>query len=198
MTIDEIITNPPRDEYIDQYSSQLYNSPIVAKIDELNLHKKQSTTEIEYGLFNKDKLVGYFSLEYFGKNKWMVTLVQLAQAYKGRGLGTFFYDYAVMNDKLTLVSDSTNTDGIHGSKNLWIRLKNNNKYLVKGYDVKLDKVFDIDNLNDIYNNDSNVRFVAIPGSETINECLTRIQSQMSKRHVVWYGRGTTTETFFNF
>ena len=68
MTIDEIITNPPRDEYIDQYSSQLYNSPIVAKIDELNLHKKQSTTEIEYGLFNKDKLVGYFSLEYFGKN----------------------------------------------------------------------------------------------------------------------------------
>jgi hypothetical protein len=199
MNVSEIITNPPRDEYIDQYSAPLKQTPVVSKISGLNLHKLSTPTEIEYGLFNESNLVGYFSLEHFDKNKWTVKLVQLAQAYKGKGLGTFFYDYAVMNDKLTILSDATNTDGVHGSKGLWLKLKNNNRYTVKGYDVKTNTMFDPKNPEDIYlDNNPDVRWIAIPGNETINESLIRIQALMKKRHVVWYGSGTTSETYFNF
>jgi hypothetical protein len=117
MKIVEIITNPPRDEYIDQYSSRFIQSTAVASIKELTLKRVRTGNEIHYGLFDKlNRLVGYFHLEKYKDELWQVILVQLAQAYKGQGLGTFLYDYAVMNDKLKILSDATNTGGPHGSR----------------------------------------------------------------------------------
>lgn len=199
MNIAEIITNPPRDEYIDQYQGSFKNAEIVARIRDLVLKKSASPTEIEYGLFDQqDRLVGYFSLYYYGKDIWVVSLVQLAQAYKGQGYGTFFYDYAVMNDKLKLMSDSTNTDGVHGSRKLWTSLKQKQRYEVVGYDTDTDTILPDITPEEIYRNQANIRWLAMPSSQTINEAMEYQQSLMSKRHLVWYGPGTTTEDYFNF
>jgi len=199
MLIAEIITNPPRDEYIDQYTETFKLSLTVAKIKDLSLKKVESEDEIQYGLFDtKDRLVGYFSLDYIDNDLWVVTLVQLAQSYKGQGLGTFFYDYAVMNDKLKIMSDSTNTGGVHGSQNLWERLKKNNRYQVVGYDTQTKQIIPDATPEMIYDNKPNTRWLAIPPVETINESIIRIQQLMKKRSIVWYGPGTSTEDYFNF
>jgi hypothetical protein len=199
MNISEIITNPPRDEYIDNYSSFFKDSPVVAKIKNLVLKKDATETEIQYGLFDiEDRLVGYLSLYYYGKDIWVVSLVQLAQAYKGMGYGTFLYDYAIMNDKLKILSDATNTGGPHGSKTLWKSLYNKNKYDIVGYDTETDTILKDIHPDDIYNNKPNIRWLAIPPNETINEALIRIQQTMKKTYVVWYGPGTTTEDYFNY
>jgi hypothetical protein len=117
MKINEIITNPPRDEYLDAkiYPFQTPNCQAVSSIDGLVLKRVLDGDDLYYGLFNKqNQLVGYFHLVQY-KDMWQVSLVQLAQVYKGKGLGTFFYDYAVMNDKLKVLSDESNTGGPHGS-----------------------------------------------------------------------------------
>lgn len=195
----EIITNPPRDEYLDSRRWNLDNAQEVATIKDLTLRKATSNTEIHYGLFDKkDNLVGYLSLDYAGKNIWEVTLVQLAQAYKGLGYGTFLYDYAVMNDKLRIMSDGTNTDGVHGSKNLWLRLKRNNRYSVVGYNKKDQNIMPDATEDDIYNDSVDIRWMAIPSDKTINESITHIQATMRNRYVVWYGPGTTSDEYFNF
>jgi hypothetical protein len=199
MNIEEIITNPSRDEYIDQYQSNFRNAESVAKIRNLLLKKSASPSEIEYGLFDQqDRLVGYFSLYYHGQDIWVVALVQLAQAYKGQGLGTFFYDYAVMNDKLKIMSDATNTDGVHGSRNLWQSLKKKSRYQIVGYDTDKEEILPEVDSDQVYNNQANIRWLAIPGDKTINESIQYQQSLTSKRHIVWYGPGTTTEDYYNF
>ena len=199
MKITEIITNPPRDEYIDQYQNKFLNADSVAAIKDLVLKKIQDSISIEYGLFDSaDRLVGYMSLDYHGNKIWEVTLVQLAQAYKGLGYGTFLYDYAVMNDKLKIMSDASNTGGPHGSKELWTRLINNNRYPIVGYNTKTKSVIDNATFNDIYDNKPNTRWLAIPPADTINESLQKIQKTMKNRYVVWYGPGTTTENYFNY
>lgn len=199
MKIVEIITNPPRDEYLDRYNFELKDATPVAKIKDLILKKSQSLSEIHYGLFDhKDRLVGYFGLSLYKKDLWQVDLVQLAQAYKGMGYGTFLYDYAIMNDKLKVLSDSTNTGGPHGSKNLWQSLYNKKRYNIVGYDTASGNVINDVHPDDIYNQKPNIRWLALPPDETINESLTRIQGHMKNRYVVWYGPGTTTEEYFNY
>tara|TARA_R110000868_G_C10844729_1_gene760340 strand:+ start:262 stop:861 length:600 start_codon:yes stop_codon:yes gene_type:complete len=199
MNIDEIITNPPRDEYIDKFSSDFDDAPVVAKIKDLKLKKSESLEEIQYGLFdNHDRLVGYFSLYYYGDGIWEVSLVQLAQAYKGFGYGTFLYDYAIMNDKLKVLSDSTNTGGPHGSQKLWKSLYNKKRYPIVGYNTKTKQIMKDITPDQVYNQTSNIRWLALPSDKTINESITDIQKIMKNRYVVWYGPGTTTEDYFNF
>jgi hypothetical protein len=197
MKVTEIITNPPRDEYIDDYTCGLRLVPTIATINGLELKQGGSSKEIEYGLFDKKKLVGFMSLEQY-KEYYVVTLVQLAQAFKGMGYGTFLYDFAVMNDKLMLLSDATNTSGKHGSRELWNRLRANNRYKVIGYDMKHDMELPNATEADIYDNDPNTRWLALPPQTTINESITMIQDTMKKRFVVWYGPGTTTPDYFNY
>ena len=199
MNVQEIITNPPRDEYLDDFRYRFKDASPVATIRDLTLKKKINSTEIDYGLFDKDNnLVGYLSLEYAGSDMWTVVLSQLAQAYRGLGYGTFLYDYAIMNDKIKLLSDSTNTGGPHGSKSLWARLISNNRYKIVGYDIKTNSVIHNATVDTIYDNKPNTRWLALPPNETINEALERIQNHMKKRYVVWYGPGTTTEEYFNY
>ncbi len=199
MKLREIITNPPRDEYLDQYQRKFDDAESLVTIRGLVLKKISTASEIEYGLFDDlNRLVGYMALDYRGDNIWEVTLVQLAQAYKGQGFGSFFYDYAVMNDKLKLLSDATNTGGPHGSRSLWQRLISNARYQIVGYDTQTKSVISDASPDMIYDNQPNTRWLAIPPFETINESLQRIQSTMRNRYVVWYGPGTTTEDYFNF
>jgi GNAT superfamily N-acetyltransferase len=199
MKIQEIITNPARDEYIDGYAQQFDRAEPVVRIRDLTLKKSASPTEISYGLFDdRSRLVGVMQLEYRGRDIWEVVLVQLAQAYRGQGYGTFFYDYAVMNDGLRVMSDATNTGGPHGSRALWTRLRAHGRYDVVGYDTKTQTIIPDATEDAIYDHRPNTRWLALPPGETINESLTRIQSTMKSRWVVWYGPGTTTEDYFNY
>ena len=199
MNINEIITNPPRDEYIDDHQQKFRDINSVATIRGLSLKKIMSDDEIEYGLVDdKDQLVGYLALEDAGNSMWVATLAQLAQAYKGLGYGTFLYDYAVMNDKLKLLSDATNTSGKNGSVELWNRLRNNKRYDIVGYDVDTNQIIPDATFDMIYNEKPNTRWLALPSSKTINESLTYIQSNMKRRFVVWYGPGTSTPEYFNY
>jgi hypothetical protein len=50
---------------------------------------------------------------------------------------------------------------------------------------------------DVYNDRENIRWLLLPSVESINETLIRIQSHMKDRYVVWYGPGTSSETYFN-
>ena len=197
--IDEIITNPPRDEYIDDYTALFNDAPVIATIRGLVLKKSMSDDEIlAYGLFNHDQLVGLMSLEYYWHDIWTVTLSQLAQAYKGMGYGTFLYDYAVMNDKLKIMSDSTNTSGKYGSMELWNRLRSNRRYEVVGYDLETHEIIPNATSENVYDNNPDTRWLALPPSKSINESLMHIQSHMKNRYVVWYGPGTTTPDYFNY
>lgn len=171
----------------------------MAKIKNLTLKKSSNNLEINYGLFDEnDNLVGYMSLYKFIQGMWEVSLSQLAQVYKGQGYGTFMYDYAVMNDNLKLISDATNTGGPHGSKELWLRLRNNRRYDVVGYNTETREIIPDATPDMIYDNKPNTRWVALPPGQSINESLTAIQSHMKKSYVVWYGPGTTTEDYYNF
>ena len=199
MKITEIITNPPRDEYLDNHNFEFKNAVTVASIRSLELRRSDMDDGIVYGLFNtKDELVGYLQLDKYHNNIYTVRKVQLANAYKAQGFGTFLYDYAVMNDKLSILSDETNTGGIHVSKNLWLRLKSNNRYQIVGFDTVTDSIIPNATAEMIYNNEPNTRWLAIPPGATINESLTRIQRNMRDRYVVWYGPGTTSEDYFNY
>lgn len=199
VNVAEIITNPPRDEYIDQYANVFDLAAPVARVKDLLLKKNVNVDVMEYGLFDQSqRLVGYFRLEKAHGSIWEAILVQLAQAFKGQGYGTFFYDYAVMNDKLHVVSDATQTSGPYGSRTLWLRLRDNARYPVVGYNMLTQSTIPQADPDQIYNNDPNFRWLAIPNNETINESLTRIQNAMKHRTVVWYGPGTTTEEYFNF
>lgn len=199
MNIQEIITNPPRDEYIDNYGPSFAIAPAIAKIKDLTLKKISEPSEIQYGLFDdKNRLVGYLSLYYYGNDIWEVALVQLAQSYKGMGYGTFLYDYAVMNDKLKIMSDSTNTGGVHGSVNLWKRLRDNNRYQIVGYDTENKKIIPDATDKEVYNQKTDMRWLALPTKESINEAIIMIQSTMKKRYLVWYGPGTSSENYFNY
>jgi len=199
MKIQEIITSPPRDEYLDNYEKWFNNADVISKIRQLTLKKLQKSDEIKYGLFDdKDRLVGYLSLYHYKNDIWQVGLVQLAQAYKGLGYGTFLYDYAVMNDKLKLLSDESNTGGPHGSRELWQSLYLKHRYTIMGYDTDTDTMLPDVTPSDVYNNKTNIRWIALPPNETINEALTKLNQRLKDRYIVWYGPGTTTKEYFNY
>lgn len=200
MKIEEIITNPPRDEYLDNKVSCFSSAIPVAKIKNIVLKKANDEDQLFYGLFDQsDRLVGYLELmQYENTDMWQVLLAQMANAYKGQGYGTFLYDYAIMNDKLKLLSDETNTGGPHGSKNFWSSLYSKKRYDIVGFDTETDTVIPDIHPDDVYNEKPNIRWLAVSPSETINEAITRIQAGMKSRYVVWYGPGTTTEDYFNY
>lgn len=200
MKIEEIITNPPRDEYLDNKLLHFNNAVPVATIKHLTLKKSELDDQIYYGLFDDaDRLVGYLELaQYENTDMWQVLLAQLANAYKGQGYGTFLYDYTVMNDKLKLLSDETNTGGPHGSKNFWLSLYAKKRYDIVGFDTETNTVIPDIHPDEVYNENPNIRWLAVAPNETINESIIRIQSHMRNRYVAWYGPGTTTEDYFNY
>ena len=130
-----------RDEYIDSKVSYFNNANIVYTINNLNLKKYISTDqeELYYGLFDKSKLVAILQLESI-KQGWQVRLTQVQEPYKSQGYGSFMYDYAVMNDGLTLLSDTSQTEGqLGGSKGLWEKLYRQGRFTVGGYNLETDE-----------------------------------------------------------
>lgn len=190
MKIDEIITNPSRDEYLERYNGVFDSAPIVVTIRDLELRKIVTSDSIRYGLLNeKGQLVGYLELQKYNETLWQVVLVQIAQAYKSQGYGTFVYDYAVMNDKLSILSDVNQSEGgPGGSKGLWEKLYRHGRFTVCGYDLSTDTVLPDATPSDVYNQKDNICWLATPGDKSINEMLIQENAKYEgKRSIVWYG-----------
>lgn len=175
MRLHEIIINPARDEYLANYANYFNEASTVATIRNLTLKKAQTNSDIHYGLFDStEDLVGYFSLYKpvdLKNDIWCVALSQLEKKYKGQGYGAFLYDYAIMHDKVKILSGDTNTSGPFGSKELWLRLRTNNRYAVVGYDTETNEIIPNATPEMIFNNKENARWLALPPGETINETL---------------------------
>lgn len=195
----DAITQPlGRDEYIDHQRMYFDHSPSVYQIHGLELKKySPDDTTLWYGLIDTGPktpvLAGILKLEKIPPG-WQVRLIQIQQPYKSQGYGTFLYDYAVMNDGLTLLSDFSQTQGdLGGSEGLWTKLYRQGRYRVCGYDLDRNvmvPVHDIQDINaKIYNQKENIVWMAMPKEtpETIHEMLSRLQTQNPHRVFEWYG-----------
>ena len=78
-----------------------------------------------------------------------------------------------------------------------MRLYNQGRFNVCGYDLSTDTVLPEATPNDVYNQSENICWLATPKNETINEMLIRENARYNgKRNIVWYGPTTVTSDNF--
>lgn len=200
--IADAIENPiGRDEEIG-YKSVYFpqSSHELMKVNDLTLKKYISPdqTKIYYGLVtNQNELMGILQLEKEG-NFWQIRLSQIVEKYKTQGFGSLLYDYAVMNDGLTLISDFSQTAGkLGGSRGLWEKLYRQGRFTVCGYNYDTQEIIPLTDASEIstkiYTQKEDVVWMATPKpiKESINEMLTRINKRNKYRHIEWYGTNIT-------
>jgi hypothetical protein len=169
------------------------NDNTVYTINDIQLKKYINDDEIYYSLICGDNLIGLLQLENIGIG-YQVRLSQIVESYKSQGYGSFMYDYAVMNDGLTLFSDTSQTEGnLGGSRGLWEKLYRQGRFTVSGYNLDTDEYIHLNDSSEIsdkiYNQKEDIVWVAFPKkkAETISEMLNRLNQQNKYRTVVWYG-----------
>lgn len=189
-----------RDERIDYKSIHFEQSPVLKKIGDVVLKKCQPTEdELWYGLFVKvngyTNLVGILQLERYNLY-WQVRLTQIDESYKSQGFGSLLYDYAVMEDGLTLLSDITQTSGDKGgSRGVWEKLYRQGRFTVCGYNVDSGEIISLSDSSEIsakiYNQKEDVVWMATPKPlrEGIEDMLIRLNSKNKYRTITWYGPG---------
>jgi len=186
-----------RDEEIGVKSVYFTKQPTLKEVGDIALKKYVSpdNTEIYYGLVEINttlKLIGILLLEKEG-NLWQVRLSQVEEKYKSQGFGSFMYDYAVMNDGLTLISDFSQTSGKEGgSRGLWEKLYRQGRFTVCGYNVDTHEIIPLNNASEfdkIYTQKEDVVWMATPKplQESIDIMLTRINTKNKHRTIAWYG-----------
>jgi len=196
--LDAIASPLGRDEIIACKSDYFTNKTPIATVNELALKKYETDNDLWYGLVDSDDLVvGILQLEREGKF-WQVRLTQVEEKYKSQGYDSYLYDYAVMNDGITMLSDFSQTDGsLGGSRGLWEKLYRQGRFTVCGYNVDTGETIPIRDMLDvntkIYNQSDEVVWLATPKplKESINEMLTRVNAKNKNRTIVWYGNGVT-------
>lgn len=197
--LDAIESPIGRDEVIAHKSSSFANTPALIQIHGLTLKKCVVDNDLWYGLLedNTNNLVGILQLEQHNKY-WQVRLAQIEEKYKSQGFGSFLYDYVVMNDGLTIISDVSRTSGsLGGSRGLWEKLYRQGRFTVCGYNIDTDEFIPLDNYSDIsgkiYNQKEDIVWMATPKQvrETIGEMLNRINNRNKHRSVEWYGPSIT-------
>jgi hypothetical protein len=198
--LSDAISNPlGRDEEIGYKSVYFAQLPTIYKINGLELKRYVSAdkSEIYYGLIDPTVtptvLAGIVQLEKVD-SFWQVRLTQITDPYKSQGYGSFIYDYAVMNNGLTLLSDTLQSEGsLGGSKGLWEKLYRQGRFTVCGYNMNTGNIIPLTDSSDIaskiYNQKEDVVWMATPKKiqETINEMLSRINNKNKHRTIQWYG-----------
>lgn len=205
--IREVITSPARDEYIDQYAACFSKSPVIDTNNGVALKQVSNDENIMYGLFDQNNpttIVGILILRSYNDKYWQVELSQIEERFKGQGFGTYLYDYAIMNDGLSVLSDSHQTEHSNGSSwQLWCRLYGHGRYKVCGYDLTTDTILPDANPNAIKNQKDNIVWLATPKGERIHEMLSRFNDpayRMSARSrtIMWYGPETLNKNRDNY
>jgi GNAT superfamily N-acetyltransferase len=183
MKLTEIHTFDSRDEYIDQQLSKFYRAKSIAKLKDFILRKKVNGESIYYGLFSKKTLIAFLWLTKYDNTKYQSVMVIVHQDYRGQGLATFLFDYAVMNDNLTVLSDNGQTPD---SKKMWLSFKQRGHFNIGVYSLNLNNLVDA-NEQDVYDPKNNLVWAALPTGKTINECLEDLNTRYKDiRRVEWY------------
>lgn len=116
---------------------------------------KKRTTELSlyYALYDQDVLIAYY---------WLMKFNDLPNIYKGhefhvddnyqkQGIGTFLYEYLLLDEHYVVISDHFHTTG---SSMMWDRLWKNPAYVVGHYnEVTKELVWGVFDKSEVYNND---------------------------------------------
>lgn len=168
---DAISTPLGQDAEISYKSGKFSSSPTLYSVGNIALKKCQFADELWYGLIDEsavipNTLIGILQL---GKEKdglWQVRLSQIIEGYKSKGYGSLLYDYAVMNDGLTIISDFQQTDGeLGGSRGLWEKLYKQGRFTVCGYNYDTGDIIPLNNateLDKIYTQREDLVWMATP------------------------------------
>lgn len=186
MRIEEIFVGADRDRYINDKKDLFTGSDRIAKISDFYLKRNTRDDIIEYGLATeKDNLVGYLELEKYHEDIYQVLYAEVAPEIRGKGYGTFLYDYAIMNDNLKVLSDTHQTPH---AKNLWGKFRQYDKFIVVPFNLLTNQEEPSKNEDEVYG-DENLVWLAKTKGETISESLQRINSRRGGKawQVLWYG-----------
>jgi len=100
---------------------------------EIRVYENQGLLRI-VGLIN-ERIMAYLTLMRVG-TYYSVQSVQVASEYRGKGVAPYFYDIAISDLGLELVSDSVQTLGGAG---IWDKLSKNSKYYVDVIDMQTNQ-----------------------------------------------------------
>lgn len=200
MKLNEIILNPPRDEYHDQYLHYFTNALNIATVRGNILRKAvDEFNDIHYGLFHghNNDFIAYMELEK-KHNFYQVKMISTLNDYRGQGWITYMFDYAVLNDKLTIASDTHQTPQ---AKEVWKSLARNGRYKIFILNTKTREKTPFEP-NDDAPWDSKRETILITEQysytkEEIEEIKNEDIRRKQARNVVLYGPGTSDYMFWN-
>lgn len=197
MNLFEIINIPSRDEYHNQFLSRFNKAEKVAEIQGkvLRLYVDEYSDRY-YGLFDQDNLIAYLQLCKEGQC-YQVLMQSTLNQYRGQGWITYLFDYAVLHDKLKLVSDDRQTKA---AKNVWKSLARNGRYDVFIWDRETNektllKSDDDSPWNDLENPVLIIEYNEQRFQSLIEHTKKRIEKGIDP--VTLYGPGTTDVDFWN-
>lgn len=188
MKLEEIYIGGTRNAYLENHLEDFNGAIEVATLYKYILKKNVVDDKISYGLFDEGDLVSYLKLEKYNDKLYQVRLSQVEGIYKGHGYGTALYDYAIMNDKLYVLSDLNLTKQ---SQDVWNNFQTYSKFKVVPYNIKTNTE-EPDRHEEVYSKEGRDELVwlAIPGNETINEVLlyrNNEREESGKLIMTWYG-----------
>jgi len=109
----EIYKTSSRSEDISKFNQYITDAPIVGSIRQMVLKKHiDQYGDIRYGLCdqdNMDKLIAFFHISKQPDNTFIATTPITDPQYQRQGWMKYLYNYAVLKDKLTLISDDNHT-----------------------------------------------------------------------------------------
>lgn len=189
MQIDEIVEIAPRDEYNDQFVYHFEDAAVIAKVGAYGLKQKKRNDHIYYGLFDENILVAYLHLD-----NHKISMVSVDRSYRGQGYATYLMDYAILNDGLTISSDTRQTPE---AKVLWLSLIRNGRY-----DIILSSTREPatqSNVSEIWNGREDVYLIA--QARTVEPTIDEINEQKRRdragRKEYFYGPGTSSNLYWN-
>ena len=206
MKLVEIMLSSPRDEMNDNYRHFFKNAPTLATLPGGYLFKKvvDEFGDIRYGIFDRRGrvLISYLHLD-IQRPYAIVSMPSTMSQFRGQGLMSYMYNYAVLKDNLTLMSDEQQTPE---ARNLWKSLHRNGLINIQLLDQKTNntKPWNGDNEPWDGNNKQTSRLIASkPITESLSMPYTLTKGirferkQLGMDDMGLYGPGTSTEDWWN-
>lgn len=158
MRLSEIANIP---DYQEERNWSTY-SPVWGNEDDYELHDVKGPMEVRIFRpqgqvkivgYIEDQPMAYLALMQIGEY-YQVRAVQVSSKYRGRGVAPYFYDVALVDLGLTILSDDSQTRGGQG---IWRRLEANPTYEISAIDLETNSEIPLDQ---VYNRSYRTRLVA--------------------------------------
>lgn len=210
MKLIEILLVDPRDEYNENYMHYFIKSPIVhvfPNTGHLLKRDVDSYGDVRYGIFdNKQQvLISYLHLDKQG-DWYVASMPSTMRQFRGQGLMTFLYAYAVTTDNLKVMSAVQQTPE---AKNMWKSFASRGLFGVSLFDQQTQEVKPWTTEIDPWDraNVNRYRLVALPHTTEELALLERYSSQRGERAArrrmgindySQFGPGTSSDLYWNW